>query len=73
LLIHAKPRKAAGIHICVGAPVLFRVGGQLVGVVKERLDAKKSKELSGHKGMFYVKPACFSFRTSAKQRDFMRY
>ena len=46
LLEHAKTQKATDIHICAGAPVLFRVGGKLVPITKEKLTSEQSKELS---------------------------
>lgn len=46
LLEHAKAQKATDIHICAGAPVLFRVGGKLIPVTKEKLTPEQSKEIS---------------------------
>lgn len=46
LLEHAKDQKATDIHICAGAPVVFRVGGNLVPVTKENLTAEQSREIS---------------------------
>lgn len=46
LLEHAKAQRATDIHICAGAPVSFRVGGKLIPVMKEKLTAEQSKELS---------------------------
>jgi twitching motility protein PilT len=46
LLEHAKDQRATDIHICAGAPILFRVGGELIPVTKERLTAEQSKEVS---------------------------
>lgn len=46
LLEHAKNQKATDIHICAGAPILFRVGGDLVPITKEKLTAKQSEEIS---------------------------
>jgi len=46
LLKHAKAQKATDIHICAGAPILFRVGGHLVPITKEKLNAKQSQEIS---------------------------
>lgn len=46
LLEHAKARQATDIHICAGAPILFRVGGQLLPVTEEKLTAKQSREIS---------------------------
>jgi len=46
LLELAKKRKATDIHISVGAPVLFRIGGHLTSITKEKLTGEQSKELS---------------------------
>jgi len=46
LLEHANKQQATDIHICVGAPVLFRVGGELVPVTKEELNGKQSREIA---------------------------
>ena len=46
LLEHAKAQKATDIHICADAPILFRVGGKLVPITKEKLNAKQSREMS---------------------------
>lgn len=46
LLEHAKANDATDIHICAGAPVLFRVGGELVPVTKETLTVEQSREIS---------------------------
>jgi twitching motility protein PilT len=46
LLEHAKANDATDIHICAGAPVLFRVGGELTPVTKETLTAEQSREIS---------------------------
>jgi len=46
ILEHAKTQKATDIHICAGAPVLFRIGGHLTPVTKENLTAEESKEIS---------------------------
>ena len=46
LLEHAKAQKATDIHICAGAPVLFRVGGHLAPATKEALTAEQSREMS---------------------------
>lgn len=46
LLEHAKDQRATDIHICAGAPILFRVGGELIPVTKEKLTAEQSKEIS---------------------------
>lgn len=46
LLEHAKTQGATDIHICAGAPILFRVGGKLVPVTKETLTPEQSKELT---------------------------
>ena len=39
LLEHAKAQQATDIHICAGAPILFRVGGKLIPITKEKLTA----------------------------------
>ncbi|MBL7107198.1 MAG: PilT/PilU family type 4a pilus ATPase [Phycisphaerae bacterium] len=46
LLKHAKDKNATDIHICADAPVLFRIGGQLVPITKERLTPQQSREIS---------------------------
>jgi len=46
LLEHAKVHQATDVHICAGAPVLCRVGGELVAITKEKLSAEQSKDLS---------------------------
>jgi len=46
LLEHAKAQRATDIHICAGAPILFRVGGKLIPVTKEKLTPEQSKEIS---------------------------
>lgn len=46
LLEHAKAQQATDIHICAGAPILFRVGGKLVPITKEKLTAEQSKNIS---------------------------
>ena len=46
LLEHAKTQKATDIHICAGAPILFRVGGHLVPATKEKLTAEQSRDIS---------------------------
>ncbi|MHC4620680.1 MAG: type IV pilus twitching motility protein PilT [Planctomycetota bacterium] len=46
LLKHAKSQKATDIHISAGAPILFRVGGDLVPATKEKLTPEQSREIS---------------------------
>jgi twitching motility protein PilT len=46
LLEHAKANDATDIHICAGAPVLFRVGGDLIPVTKEILTPEQSRDIS---------------------------
>ena len=46
LLEYAKQQHATDIHICADAPILFRVGGDLVPVTKEHLTAEQSREIS---------------------------
>jgi twitching motility protein PilT len=46
LLKHAKSQNATDIHICAGAPILFRLGGKLVPITKEKLTAEQSSEIS---------------------------
>lgn len=46
LLEHAKTQQATDVHICAGAPILFRLGGKLVPITKERLTAAQSREIS---------------------------
>jgi len=46
LFLHAKEQKATDIHICANAPILFRIGGNLVPVTKDDLTAEQSREAS---------------------------
>ncbi|MHC4631937.1 MAG: type IV pilus twitching motility protein PilT [Planctomycetota bacterium] len=46
LLEHAKTQQATDIHICAGAPILFRVGGKLIPIIKEKLTAEQSREIT---------------------------
>lgn len=46
LLQRAKALKATDVHICVGAPILFRVGGELIPTTKESLTAEQSRAIS---------------------------
>jgi twitching motility protein PilT len=46
LLEHAKSEGATDIHICANAPILFRIGGKLVPVTKEKLTPEQSRDLS---------------------------
>ena len=46
LLEYAKSHDATDIHICAGSPVLFRIGGKLVPIRKERLTVEQSRSLS---------------------------
>ena len=46
LLEHAKAQGATDIHICAEAPVLFRIGGKLVPVTKEKLTAEQSRDIT---------------------------
>ena len=46
LLEHAKAQGATDIHVCAGAPILFRIGGRLVPVTKEKLTAQQSQEIA---------------------------
>ena len=46
LLEHAKSQQATDIHVCAGAPIMFRVGGKLVPITKEKLTAEQSREIS---------------------------
>jgi len=46
LLEHARTQKATDIHICAGAPILFRVGGHLIPATKDKLTGEQSRELS---------------------------
>ena len=46
LLEHAKTQHATDIHICADAPILFRVGGKLVPITKEKLTPDQSREIS---------------------------
>ena len=46
LLEHAKAQHATDIHICAGAPILFRLGGKLIPITKEKLTAEQSSEIS---------------------------
>jgi twitching motility protein PilT len=60
LLQYAKEQGANDIHICADAPVVFRVGGQLLPVMKENLTAEQSKELS------------FELLTDEQKREFQK-
>ena len=46
LLEYAKTKGATDIHISVGSPILFRLGGELEPVTKEKLTEQQSKEIS---------------------------
>ena len=46
LLEHAKAQGATDIHICADAPILFRLGGRLIPVTKEKLTAEQSREIA---------------------------
>ena len=46
LLEHAKAQQATDIHISAGAPVLFRIAGELIAVTKEKLTAEQSRQIS---------------------------
>jgi len=46
LLKHAKTQGATDIHICAEAPILFRIGGKLVPVTKEKLTAEQSRDIT---------------------------
>ncbi len=46
LLEHAKAQGATDIHICAEAPILFRVGGRLVPVTKEKLTSQQSRDIT---------------------------
>ncbi|MEJ2704430.1 MAG: PilT/PilU family type 4a pilus ATPase [Sedimentisphaerales bacterium] len=46
LLEHAKAQQATDVHICAEAPILFRIGGKLVPITKEKLTAEQSREIS---------------------------
>lgn len=46
LLEHAKTQQATDIHVCADAPILFRVGGKLVPITKEKLTAQQSRDIS---------------------------
>jgi len=46
LFEHAKAQQATDIHICAGAPILFRVGGELIPITKEKLTAEQSREIT---------------------------
>jgi twitching motility protein PilT len=46
LLQYALDQHATDIHICAGAPILFRVGGNLVPVTEEKLTSEKSQEIT---------------------------
>lgn len=45
LLEHAKTQGATDIHICAEAPILFRLGGKLVPVTKEKLTCQQSQDI----------------------------
>ena len=42
----AVDQQATDIHICAGAPILFRVGGKLLPIIKESLTAEQSRAIS---------------------------
>ncbi len=46
LLEHAQAQQATDIHVCAGAAIMFRVGGKLVPITKEKLTAEQSREIS---------------------------
>jgi twitching motility protein PilT len=46
LLEHAKAQGATDIHVCAGAPIMFRIGGKLVPITKETLTAAQSRDIS---------------------------
>jgi len=46
LLEHAHTQQATDIHICAGAPILFRLGGKLVPITKDKLTAAQSRDIS---------------------------
>ena len=46
LLEHAQAQGATDIHICAEAPILFRIGGKLVPVTKEKLTAQQSRDVA---------------------------
>lgn len=46
LLDRARTLQATDIHICAGAPILFRVGGKLVPISKAKLTVEQSQEIS---------------------------
>ena len=46
LLEHAQAQGATDIHICAEAPILFRIGGKLVPVTKEKLTAQQSHDIT---------------------------
>jgi twitching motility protein PilT len=46
LLEHAKAQHATDVHICAGAPILFRIGGELIPITKEKLTAEQTREIS---------------------------
>ena len=41
LLEHAKAQQATDVHICADAPILFRIGGELIPITKEKLTAEQ--------------------------------
>jgi len=46
LLEHAKAHEATDVHICAGAPILARIGGELVPITKEALTAEQTSQLA---------------------------
>ena len=46
LLELAKAKGATDVHICAGAAIVFRIGGHLVPVTKEKLTVEQSREIS---------------------------
>ena len=46
LLELAKAKGATDVHICAGTAIVFRIGGHLVPVTKEKLTVEQSREIS---------------------------
>ena len=46
LLEHAKAQGATDINVCADAPILFRIGGKLVPVTKEKLTPQQSRDIA---------------------------
>ena len=46
LIKQARERNASDVHICVGAPILFRIGKDLVPLMESKVTAEFSERLA---------------------------